>query len=123
MRTLLLAFMVTTLTNCAGVSEVTIKKHSSEYSLSITRRTGKVFLVGHGGFFIREASYYAIALPDNNGIVPFNKLKVEKNDILLTINGGHIEFIDKGRLTISLTQEYEGKTVGMEINGTFALDN
>ena len=122
MRTLFILITLWTLTNCSGVREVTIEKRSINFSLYIYRHTGKTFLVGHGGFFIREQSKYIIELPDNKGLIPFDKLKVEKDRKPQTVNGGTIEFIDKGRLTISLTKEVEGKTVDMEINGTFKIE-
>ena len=101
---------------------MTLEKRSTDFSLYIYKRTGKIFLVGHSGFFIREQSRYTIALPDNNGLISFDKIKIEKNGKSLNTNGGTIRFLDKGRLTISLTKEMEGKTVDLEINGTFKIE-
>jgi hypothetical protein len=122
MRTLLIVITLTALINCAGVKEVTLEKRSTDFSLCIYRHTGKTFLVGHGGFFIREQSKYNIVLPDNKGLISFDKIKIEKNGKPMNTNGGTIKFLDKGRLTISLTKEMEGKTIDMEINGTFKIE-
>jgi hypothetical protein len=122
MRTLLFVVALTALTNCAGVKEVTLEKHSTDFLLCIYRYTGKTFLVGHGGFLIREQSKYNMVLPDNKGIISFDKIKIEKNGKPLNTNGGTIKFLDNGQLTISLTKETKGKTADLEINGIFKTE-
>jgi hypothetical protein len=122
MRIAIIIITLATLTSCAGVKEVTIEKRSTDFSLCIYRRTGKVFFVGHGGFFIKEQSKYTISLPDDNGLISFDKIKIEKNAQSLKANGGTIRFLDNRHLVISLTKEIEGKTVDMEINGSFKIE-
>ena len=82
-----------------------------------------MYLVGHGGLFVRQVSLFIISLPTDVGQIKFDKVKVERDSKIIQLAGGFIEFTKNKRVIIKLVAIDNGRQYDLEINGTYKYNN